>query len=116
MKKISVFLLFLFACVLMQAQTDVIINPKPKGSGGGQRSLTFLPSAYYDAGTVYVTYPYATDMTVAVTSSDGFYSEEQAFCQVTMASIGDLEPGVYTLTITIGDMIFEGEFEVEEEE
>lgn len=46
MKKISVFLLFLFACVLMQAQTD-IINPKPKGSGGGQRSLTFLPSEYY---------------------------------------------------------------------
>ena len=115
MTKKLLILFCLFSFMTMHAQTDVIVTPKPKDAMGGQRSPLLMPSIYYDDGAVCVTYPYTTVMTVSVCKNDGSFYIEQTFYAVSTACISGLEPGIYSLTVVIGGMVYEGEFETESE-
>lgn len=93
-----------------------IIPPTTPSSGDKPHKAPLLmPSAYCEDDAIYVTYPYTTVMTVSVCKDDDTFYTEQTFYAVSTASIGGLAPGTYTLTVTIGGIVYEGEFEVEEE-
>ena len=108
-------LCLLMSNVTLMAQSPIPLKPKPKGGVGDHRSPLLMPSAYYEDDAIYVTYPCTTVMTVSVCKDDDTFYTEQTFYAVSTASIGGLTPGTYTLTVTIGGIVYEGEFEVEEE-
>lgn len=113
--------IFIIACFLValniDAQTTIPVHPKPGTihTGGPHKAPLLYPTVTIEEGVLSVSYPCTTVMTVSVCKDDDTFYVEQTFYAVSTASIGDLESGTYTLTVTIGGIVYEGEFEVEEE-
>ena len=116
MKKTLLFLTVLLCSLCIHAQTEIPIHIKkgPVTPGTPNRSPILFPSVFLsEENNLFVTYPYTTVMTVSVSQTDGSFYTEQTFYAVSTASISGLDAGTYTLTVTVGDIVYEGEFEVE---
>ena len=111
-----IFALFLFA-LSINAQTTIPVHPKHGTiqTGGLHKVPLLYPTVTIEEGVLSVTYPYTTVMTVSVCKNDGSFYKEQTFYAVSTACISGLGPGIYTLTVVIGGMVYEGEFETESE-
>ena len=116
MKKTLFILASFFFALSIDAQTTIPVHPK-SGTihmGKPHKAPLLYPTVWIEEGILCVSYPYTTVITIALSKDDGSFYTEHTFYAVCSANINVIEVGVYTLTLTIGDIVYEGEFEVDE--